>query len=133
MIDHNQLSVAGESHDNDDGTSRQAIIRNCALGEELKFEREPQNPYDKNAVRVLRQTGEQIGYLFREDARRVTRLAKKNYKFGGFVSFIGNAENGMLGLCIELVEASPDEPESRIDPYMVELRERVMTGNIYWP
>ena len=55
--------VVGVSHNNEDGTSRQAIVRCCREGESLLLQREPNNQFDANAVRVLRQNGEQLGYL----------------------------------------------------------------------
>ena len=58
-----RLAVVGESHDNEDGTSRQQIIRGCRAGEPIRLVLEPYNPYDKRAVKVCRQSGEQVGYL----------------------------------------------------------------------
>jgi hypothetical protein len=55
--------VAGVSYENRDGTSRQSIIKRCRPGEILHLVREPDNPHDANAVKVLRQNGEQLGYL----------------------------------------------------------------------
>ncbi len=56
-------TVAGVKHDNDDGTSRRKIIKRCKQGEMLFLEREPRNHFDPNAIRVLRASGEQLGYL----------------------------------------------------------------------
>ena len=50
--------VAGVSYRNEDGSSRQSIIRRCHIGERLLLKPEPDNPVDPNAVRVLRQNGE---------------------------------------------------------------------------
>jgi integrase len=62
-LDHFFGQVSGESHRNDDGSDCQAIIPRCRVGELLVLEREPDNPHDINAIRVIRQSGEQIGYL----------------------------------------------------------------------
>lgn len=56
------LGVAGESHPNRDGTSRQQIIRRCRAGDPVTLEPEPDNPYDNLAVKVLHEAG-QVGYL----------------------------------------------------------------------
>jgi hypothetical protein len=48
---------------NDDGSSRQDVIRQCGLGEELKLVPEPTNPRDPNAIKVCRLNGQQLGYL----------------------------------------------------------------------
>lgn len=55
--------VVGVSHDNDDGTSRQAIIRACSVGEQLHLVRDRANQYDHDAIRVLRADGEQVGFI----------------------------------------------------------------------
>jgi hypothetical protein len=55
--------IAGVTYSNDDGTDRQKIIRRCKVGEALTLVREPGNPVDPNAIKILRQTGEQLGYI----------------------------------------------------------------------
>ena len=55
--------VAGVTMPNADGSKRQTIIAGCRSGEILSLVREPKNRHDKYAVKVLRLTGEQIGYL----------------------------------------------------------------------
>lgn len=55
--------VRGITFDNVDGTSRQSIISRCAVGERLVLVREPTNSHNGYAVKVCRETGEQIGYL----------------------------------------------------------------------
>ena len=63
--------VTGESFRNDDGTERQAIIVNCRVGAPLLLEAKPNNPGDENVIRVLREDGQQIGYLERDLAARL--------------------------------------------------------------
>jgi hypothetical protein len=55
--------IAGVTHRNKDRKSRQRLIARCRVGEELVLEREPDNPVDPNAIKVLRVTGEQLGYI----------------------------------------------------------------------
>ena len=69
-----RLNVAGVTYSNNDGSSRKAILNRCSVGENLKLLREPNNPYDKNAVAVTRHNGEQLGYLPREAAKQVSQL-----------------------------------------------------------
>jgi len=57
------LKVSGVSHRNADGSSRQKIIERCHPGEIVLLIREPENRYDADAIRVCRQSGEQIGYV----------------------------------------------------------------------
>lgn len=58
-----ETTVAGVAYDNADGTSRRNIVRRCRQGENLFLQREPMNQVDPNAIRVLRASGEQLGYL----------------------------------------------------------------------
>jgi len=55
--------IAGVTHPNKDRKSRQRLISQCRVGEELVLEREPDNPVDPKAIKVLRVTGEQLGYI----------------------------------------------------------------------
>lgn len=62
--------VVGTTFLNDDGSSRQSILAGLKdVSEEkpvpLRIELEPDNPYDKNAIKVCldTKTGECIGYL----------------------------------------------------------------------
>ena len=62
------IKVVGESFDNEDGTSRQKIIKRTNIGDPVSLIREPDNRYDKNAVGVHVIGKGQIGYVSRENA-----------------------------------------------------------------
>lgn len=64
------VNVAGVSYPNDDGSERQSIIRDCDEGEHLILKHTP-IPEDKNAVRILRQNGQQLGWLPRWNAQEI--------------------------------------------------------------
>ena len=57
-----ETNIAGITHQNDDGSSRREILKKCKIGEELTLAHTPIRQ-DKNAVKVTRDTGEQIGWL----------------------------------------------------------------------
>jgi hypothetical protein len=89
-------TVAGVSHHNRDGASRQEIIRKyCYVGQELELIREPDNPHDPHAVGLwittkglFRTTKHQIGYL---PAYVVERLIPEDIEKGRVVRvFIKN-------------------------------------------
>jgi hypothetical protein len=44
---------------------RLAVVNKLSIGEPVILRREPWNAYDRNAIMVLRQTGEQLGYINR--------------------------------------------------------------------
>ena len=66
--------VHGITHKNADGTSRQDIIRDCEVGEELVLVPEPTNRFDPDAVMICRKNGEQLGY-WKGDGRMAHDLA----------------------------------------------------------
>ena len=47
---------------------RQAVVAQLSLKEQIWLRREPRNPHDRNAIRVERQNGRQIGYISRDIA-----------------------------------------------------------------
>lgn len=65
-----ETRVAGVTFENDNGTSRQEILQRCTPGETIVLEHWPM-PEDEYAVKVLRENGEQLGYIPREDAEDV--------------------------------------------------------------
>ncbi|HEV2177074.1 MAG TPA: HIRAN domain-containing protein [Terriglobia bacterium] len=67
--DHSVVRVAGVSHANDDGTSRQEILKRCKVPEILHLRRQPNHRNDKNAIQVLRHNGEMLGFIPRNEAR----------------------------------------------------------------
>ncbi len=61
--------VVGVSFEN-----RQEVIAKLQMGDRVWLEREPFNAFDTNAVRVIRNNGEQIGYIRRQLARSLAPL-----------------------------------------------------------
>jgi hypothetical protein len=55
--------IRGVTFRNEDRKSRQRLIARCRVGEKLVLEREPDNCRDPNAIKVLRMSGEQLGYI----------------------------------------------------------------------
>lgn len=66
--DHYIIRVAGVSHQNDDGTSRQEILARCRVPEILELRRQPNHRHDRNAIQVLRKNGEMLGFIPRDEA-----------------------------------------------------------------
>ena len=77
--------IAGVGHKNANNTSRQRIVSESKLGELLILEHEKGNRHDANAIRVLRQNGEQLGYLPREIAYEVMQRWTRNGKLPQYV------------------------------------------------
>jgi hypothetical protein len=67
--------VAGVTFD-----GRQAVIARLSIGEEILLMREPNNPYDHNAIRVECQNRRQIGYLNRHLAAMLATFFDAHYQ-----------------------------------------------------
>jgi len=59
-----ETRVVGVSFDN-----RQSVVALLSEGERVSLIREPDNPFDPNAIKVIRWDRQQIGYLDRELAK----------------------------------------------------------------
>lgn len=74
----------------------------------VRVEREPTNPYDPQAVRVISNDGETVGYLSRESASSYQKALTEFEKAGLTVTcaaslFGGDAEKPTLGLYLDLL------------------------------
>ena len=65
-----RTKVVGVTFQNPDGTQRQAIIGKCKVGEHVRLIRDYENSHDQYAIAVLRETGEQIGFIDKDVAFR---------------------------------------------------------------
>ncbi|MDA3933825.1 MAG: HIRAN domain-containing protein [Gammaproteobacteria bacterium] len=69
------VGVRGESFLNDNGTSRQEIIRRLKKGARVRLVADPTNPHGRWAVKVFTERDEQIGWL-PSDARDADAVLK---------------------------------------------------------
>jgi hypothetical protein len=79
---HFFLQIHGIYHRNNDGSSRQKVIRSCAPGEILQFVSEPDNHYDPNAIKACRSNGQQLGYLDSGNAARISHDMTTGWTIG---------------------------------------------------
>jgi len=100
-------AVVGESFRNNDGTSRQEIIRSCRIGDALRLIPEPTNPADPNAVAV-HAPGGQIGYLRREVAARLNKQIRDRATASAVIMDIRGGEDvPFLGVFVEVTMTDP--------------------------
>ncbi len=96
--------VVGVSKDNQDGSSRQEIIRNEVEEEDkLSLEAEPDNAFDPNAIKVLSKKGNQIGYLNKEMAETILPALKNETEIHVTAKWVNGEKMLGVGLRIELV------------------------------
>lgn len=109
--------VAGVSHPNQDGSSRQAIIGQCRIGEGLSLVREPANPADPNAIKLLRTNGEQVGYITGYVASDLARHIDKGGIVKCRISDLTGGGDKWRGANIEISRwTGHGEPEAPLNP-----------------
>lgn len=69
------VGVRGESFANEDGSSRQDIVRALKVGTQMQLVADPLNSFDRHAVKVLTPQGQQVGFL-PSDARDADAVLK---------------------------------------------------------
>lgn len=68
---HFYSKLVGVTHLNADGGDRQELISKCAMCDVVELVREPNNPFDPNAIQVQNKDGQQLGYLARDVAEQI--------------------------------------------------------------
>ncbi len=63
--------LAGVTHFQE-GNDPQKLLKKCKPGQELLLVRDPKNKYDSNAIKVYLKTGEQVGWIGRDLAERLS-------------------------------------------------------------
>jgi len=97
------INVVGVTYSNNDGSSRQNYISKMKLNDNIIIEKEPDNPYDSNAIKVLYGDGLQIGYLPMNKSELITSYINMGYKVSvSLVSINGGTDGYNYGCTIEL-------------------------------
>jgi hypothetical protein len=91
--------VAGVSHKNESGPSRQVCVESLKPYDEIWLSRDSNNRFDKNAVGVFSENG-QLGFLPKEVAEKLADLDVTAIKLE--LRSKGKADNGLWGCTIEL-------------------------------
>jgi hypothetical protein len=117
---HFHSKLAGVSHANDDGTSRQSIIRKLQPREMLFLYHDRDNRYDPNAMMVCRKSKEQVGYLNRELAAEVVERVREGYRYALFVSSLtgGTPELPTRGVNVLLMACAPEATADEVQSYL---------------
>lgn len=92
------FTIAGIKYANRDGILRSKILQNCKKGQVLTLERDYRNKYDANAILILNDQGEDLGFVPKEIAKIYASQMDLGQKFEVSISDIHvNNENA---LCI---------------------------------
>lgn len=98
---------------------RQEVVRSLAPGEGLELRREPGNPVDPHAIRVLTASGRQVGYLSARIAARLAPSMDSGARYAATVSQItggGSADGDLRSFGVNIVVQRQDLPGEEIDP-----------------
>lgn len=133
------LHVVGVSHRNKDGTKRQDVVRSCSAGEIVQLVPEPDNPYDHDAIRVCRLTGEQIGYIDQANACRLAGDLASGWTYRATVDRIlhepGTRSYGMMLQLEVLTMSRKTEARLRLDesiPNVGTVEKQRANSNVQW-
>lgn len=85
--------IAGVAFTNADGQQRQDLLAWIEAGHDLVLEREIDNSFDPNAVRVMHPGYGQLGYLPREVAKVVVQKLDLQLPLSAVVSEVWPAKN----------------------------------------
>jgi hypothetical protein len=125
-----RTKVAGVTHNNSDGTSRQDILRKCTNGEYLLLQRDYDNAFDEYAIAVLRETKEQIGFIPRHVAFRhpaMNDLAPHMDQGGEVNARIVALIGGECDIEIEVIGSDGGKPYQLKEEEARDLRDKAKT------
>lgn len=84
---------------------RQKYIRDMQIGERIILEREPDNTYDKNAIKVINSKGFQIGFISKDLAAQLAPKLDNGLKLSAVCSDItGGCVGYSYGVTIKIFE-----------------------------
>lgn len=125
-LQHIFTKVSGVSFPNDDGSERQQIIRHCRQGEILVLQRDPRNPYSPYAIKVLRQTGQQIGHIPEHLAERACDWMDEGRDVAARITNLTGGVSGKdyRGVNIAMFVAQPAVTNGEYDAYVAGVMRR---------
>lgn len=88
---------------------RQDTIKALSVGQPLNLRREPENPYDCNAIAIETTGGAMVGYLSRKNARWVSRVIDEGNELSARVAclFYGDADGNGIEVQIHVDGVPP--------------------------
>jgi hypothetical protein len=93
-VERFSTKIAGVTFDNPNGTSRQQYLRKTSPNELLLLKRDPENPVDENAIKLVKPNGKQLGYIPSKNAETLAPQMDNGTKFFAQISQITGGEDG---------------------------------------
>jgi hypothetical protein len=129
ILDYCFAHVAGARRHNADGTARQAIIRRCRVGELLTLEQD----HDIDVVRVLRQCGDQLGYLEPVFAEEIVARTAKGEKVRAAIAGVARPHwSAPLAATLLVIGYDGDASEAQLEQRAREIlrRDRLIVATV---
>jgi hypothetical protein len=119
-LDHFYADVDGTTERNPDGTERQSIIRQIKPLETLHLCDELKNPLDPNVIAVLRDNGQQVGWLPDLYAPELRKDFTAGYRFMVIAVSItgGRPKQPALGVDLCIISVPPGCDEGALAAYV---------------
>lgn len=92
MIKNVKLKVVGVTFTNEDGISRQDIIKELCSNDKITIRREPTNKFDTNAIAVWSEKG-QVGYIGKDYASIISPMMDGGAQFNVTIADIDEYKN----------------------------------------
>lgn len=89
--------------------NRQDVISTLEVGEELVVHREPDNPFDCNAIRILTQDGRDVGHIRKEIAADIAPLIDAGTNYRCIVTAVTGGGDYSYGVNIIMVKTCLQE------------------------
>jgi hypothetical protein len=112
---HWHTKVAGVTHG-----KRQKVISQCQRLESLMLETEDDNPADRNAIKVIRANGQQLGYINADMAPEIRRDVKAGCLFAVYLTNItgGEPNKPTFGANLMIVRGDPGATQAGLAAYI---------------
>jgi len=82
----------------------QRVIARLKVGEQLRFVREPDNPYDRFAVRIETMSGENVGHISRNQSEQISTNMLRGVNYRVYVSAVtGGGFDSNYGVNLRVV------------------------------
>ncbi len=106
---------------------RREVVSFLTSSEQVVFKREPEHPHDPNAIAIHTQDGRSIGYIPRDEARRIAPLMDQGIVFVGYVVALSGSGDSHMSVTLKLY--TEVDTASRLSPsatfILTELRKYV--------
>lgn len=122
------FDIVGESQNAADGTPRQHLLTRVDPADAVTLQRQPDNPYDPNAVAVLWE-GKDIGFLPREDAAAIAPALDEGRPYAAQVHEIRGGVKGFSFYGVRIAIAWDGKPLPAARP-LDERQERSRRGKV---